>query len=128
MVGDFAEPRTAETVGRTEPVGLLPGGVVDRLGAALKFLAGFVGSAEEEIRMSLRVIAQQVAASGGFSCECGALASEPSHEEEGGLGVVLGEKIEKFRSDGRVRTVVKSERQQFWRGRIANRRTKELCS
>jgi len=126
MLCDFAEPRTAETIWRTEPAGLLPSCVVDGFAAALKFLAGFVGSAEEKIRMSLRVITQEVAARGGFFRECRTLGDEFSDQEKGGLGVVFSEEIEKFRGDGGIGPIVKRERKEFGRGRIANRWTEEL--
>ena|SRR5579863_5876931 len=109
MLSDSAEPGIAEAIGRAKPVRWLQSGVVDGFRAALKFVVGFLGRAEEEIRVSLRVIADEVAARNDFFYQRGALLNKSPYQEERGLRVVFGEKIEKFWSDSGVRTVVKCQ-------------------
>src|ERR1700693_4510210 len=62
VLGDFAEPGIAESVRWVKPVWYFQGRFVDSFGTALEFLAGFLARAEEKIGMSLRVIADEVAA------------------------------------------------------------------
>ncbi len=64
----------------------------------------------EKIGMRLRVIADQVASSGDFSCEFRALANEPADHKKRGFGVVFIEKIEEGRRDRGVWPIIKRQR------------------
>ena len=69
--------------------------------------------------MCFRVIAQQVAAGRHFPDQAGAFPYKFPDQKEGCAGGVAIEQIEKLRRDCRVGTVVKSERNFFWRYRVA---------
>jgi len=74
----------------------------------------------------LRMVANQVAANGHFSCEFRALANKPADHKESRSGIVFVEEIEELRRDRRVGTIIKRKRQMQRRGGTANRRAKKL--
>jgi len=84
---------------------------VDGFGTALEFFARFLARAEEKIWMSLRVIADEVAARDGFLGQCRTLLDEFADQEKGGFGVVFIEEIDEFWSDGWIGTIVERQRQ-----------------
>lgn len=89
---------------------LLQSGVVNGFAAALKFVARFLGGAEEEIRMRLRVIADEVAVRDGFFREPGTLFDEFADQKERSFGVVFGEEVEELWSNGGIGAVVEGDR------------------
>ena len=86
----------------------------------------FFGATEKEIGMGVGVVSQDVSAGGDFFHEAGTFPDKFSHEEEGGLGAVASEEIEKLRSDGRIGAVIKGDRELACGSRLANGGTEKL--
>ena len=87
-LGDLDEPRAANAEGWPEPAGRGPGDFLDRIAAAMEFFAGVLAPAEEQVRVRVGVIADEVAAGGDFFCEVRALADKFADSEERGFYVV----------------------------------------
>jgi hypothetical protein len=76
------------------------------------------GTSEEEIWVSVGVIADDVATSGNFFYKTWTFADKFPHEEEGGIGVVTREEVQELRSDEGIGAVIESESEFAGRVRL----------
>jgi len=111
VMHQFAKPRAAITERRTEPSWLFPSGLANGFAAAKQFDARFRGTTEKKIRMRVCMVAKKVAAIRNFFDESGRFTDVFAYDEESGLNVIAIKEIEKFRSNGRVGTVVEGDRE-----------------
>ena len=92
----------------------------------MEFFAGVLASAEEQIRVRVGVIADEVAAGGDFFCEVRALADKFADSEERGFYVVLREQLQQLWRDRRIGPIVKCQRQFVGRMGVPDRGAEEL--
>ena len=67
------------------------------------------GATKEKIRVSVRMIANEMSARGDFLGEGARFADIFAHEKKGGPRLVLLEQIEEFGGDGRVGSVIEGQ-------------------
>jgi len=81
----------------------------------MKFVAGLRGGRPEKIGMRIGVVANDVAAGGGFAEEFGMLADVLADDEESRTRFVAVQEIEEFGSHGGIGAVVEGDRELAWR-------------
>lgn len=120
------DPGIAKSIRRAKPPRRRAGGRFYGEIAAAKFDGDAVWFQPKQIGMSIRVIADDMAAGGGFSEQFGAVARMLANHEERGASLETIEKIEQLGGDRGIRPVVEGERELARRIGAADGRAKKL--
>src|SRR6202008_4597373 len=104
--GDAAEKRTAKAPRRTKPLRRRAENAGDGGRTEAQLGLDLRGTEPEQVRMRFGVVADEMAAGGGLPHDVRAFARVTADKEKGDAGVVAVKKIEEFRRDRRIGSVI----------------------
>ncbi len=108
-IGGGNDPRIAQAVGRAEPPRRHAGGLPYGVAALLQMDFDLRGCAFEKVWVIIGVISDAVAAGGRLAQQIRGLSDEIADYKKCGAGVVAGEKVQEFRRDCGVGSVVEGD-------------------